>query len=72
MTVPLHIPKGLTHAQYVLSEAEQAYKDGRHSDAIVNVCHAIYVVARDGMDPDEARNWFGRITTAAGAWDLDR
>ena len=70
MTVPLHIPAGVSHAAYVLSEAEQAFKDGRSSDATINLCHALFVVARDGMDPDEARNWFGRITMASGAWDV--
>lgn len=69
-TPPTHVPSGTTHVTYVLGEAEEAFARGDRNCGVINLCHAIHVLAtkREEMDDGEARAWFARITHAAEVW----
>lgn len=70
-TPPLraHVPKGMSHVEYVLRETEQAFLDDRRNDAIVNLCHAVHVLASEGEPLPDSVFWFRRLTHAARAWE---
>lgn len=68
--MPWH-KEGISHLEYALRETEQIFRSGRTKDGIVSLAHCLYVQAVEGpqLDEEAARDWFGRLTDAAGAWE---
>lgn len=72
--VTLEMPwtrSGMTHLEYALKETEEMFLKGRKADGIIGLAHCLYVqaVEPERLSADEARDWFGRVTRAAGCWD---